>query len=74
VSFLLKDIHAHDVGDAGGPGGRGVARRPSLHATLMHRLGVESTARASFLFLQHQKLKWIGLVEVVKEIQKFFGQ
>ena len=40
---------------------------------LMHRLGVESTARASFYFYNTQA-EVDRFVEVVKEIQKFFGQ
>ena len=39
---------------------------------LMHRLGVESTARASFYFY-NTKAEVDRFVEVVKEIQKFFG-
>ena len=54
VSFLLKDVHAHDVVTVADQ--RGVALRGGHHCTqpLMRKLGVESTARASFLFLQHQ--------------------
>jgi cysteine desulfurase/selenocysteine lyase len=40
---------------------------------LMHRLGVESTARASFYFYNTQA-EVDRFVEVIKEIQKFFGQ
>ena len=39
---------------------------------LMHRLGVESTARASFYFY-NTKAEVDRFVEVVKEIQKFFA-
>ncbi len=39
----------------------------------MHKLGVESTARASFYFY-NTKTEVDRFVEVVKEIQKFFGQ
>ena len=39
----------------------------------MRKLGVESTARASFYFYNtHAEVD--RFVEVVKEIQKFFGQ
>src|SRR5580700_3188503 len=73
VSFLLKDIHAHDVVTLADQAG--VALRGGHHCTqpLMHKLGVESTARASFYF--YNTLAEVDrLVEVVKEIQKFFGQ
>jgi cysteine desulfurase/selenocysteine lyase len=73
VSFLLADIHAHDVVTLADQAG--VALRGGHHCTqpLMHRLGVESTARASFYFY-NTKAEVDRFVEVVKEIQKFFGQ
>ena len=73
VSFLLKDVHAHDVVTLADQAG--VALRGGHHCTqpLMHRLGVESTARASFYFY-NAKTEVDRFVEVVKEIQKFFGQ
>ena len=72
VSFLLKDVHAHDVVTLADQGG--VALRGGHHCTqpLMHKLGVESTARASFYFY-NTKAEVDGFVEVVKEIQKFFA-
>ena len=72
VSFLLKDVHAHDVVTLADQAG--VALRGGHHCTqpLMHRLGVESTARASFYFY-NTKTEVDRFVEVVKEIQKFFG-
>ena len=72
VSFLLKDVHAHDVVTLADQAG--VALRGGHHCTqpLMHRLGVESTARASFYFY-NTKAEVDRFVEVVKEIQKFFG-
>jgi cysteine desulfurase/selenocysteine lyase len=39
----------------------------------MHKLGVESTARASFYFY-NTRAEVDRLVEVMREIQKFFGQ
>jgi cysteine desulfurase/selenocysteine lyase len=73
VSFLLKDVHAHDVVTLADQAG--VALRGGHHCTqpLMHRLGVESTARASFYFY-NTKSEVDRFVEVVKEIQKFFAQ
>jgi cysteine desulfurase/selenocysteine lyase len=72
VSFLLKDVHAHDVVTLADQGG--VALRGGHHCTqpLMHKLGVESTARASFYFY-NTKDEVERFVEVVKEIQKFFA-
>jgi cysteine desulfurase/selenocysteine lyase len=72
VSFLLKDVHAHDVVTLADQAG--VALRGGHHCTqpLMHRLGVESTARASFYFY-NTRAEVDRFVEVVKEIQKFFG-
>ncbi len=72
VSFLLKDVHAHDVVTLADQGG--VALRGGHHCTqpLMHKLGVESTARASFYFY-NTRAEVDRFVEVVKEIQKFFA-
>jgi len=72
VSFLLKDVHAHDVVTVADQ--RGVALRGGHHCNqpLMRKLGVESTARASFYF--YNTVEEIDqFVEVLKEIQKFFG-
>jgi len=72
VSFLLKDVHAHDVVTLADQAG--VALRGGHHCTqpLMHKLGVESTARASFYFYNTQA-EVDRFVEVVREIQIFFA-
>jgi cysteine desulfurase / selenocysteine lyase len=72
VSFLLKDVHAHDVVTVADQ--RGVALRGGHHCNqpLMRRLGVESTARASFYFYNTTE-EIDRFVEVLAEIQKFFG-
>ena len=68
----LVQFLAHDVVTLADQAG--VALRGGHHCTqpLMHRLGVESTARASFYFY-NTKAEVDRFVEVVKEIQKFFG-
>jgi cysteine desulfurase/selenocysteine lyase len=73
VSFLLQDVHAHDVVTLADQGG--VALRGGHHCTqpLMHKLGVESTARASFYFY-NTAAEVDRFVEVIREIQKFFAQ
>jgi cysteine desulfurase/selenocysteine lyase len=72
VSFLLKDIHAHDVVTVADQ--RGVALRGGHHCNqpLMRKLDVESTARASFYFY-NTTAEIDRFVEVLGEIQKFFG-
>jgi cysteine desulfurase/selenocysteine lyase len=72
VSFLLEDIHAHDVVTIADQ--RGIAMRGGHHCNqpLMKKLGVESTTRASFYFY-NTAAEVDRLVEVLKEIQKFFG-
>jgi cysteine desulfurase/selenocysteine lyase len=72
VSFLLDDVHAHDVVTFADQ--RGVALRGGHHCTqpLMKKLGVPSTARASFYFY-NTRAEVDRLVEVLKETQKFFG-
>ncbi len=72
VSFLLKDVHAHDLVTVADQ--YGVALRGGHHCNqpLMKKLGVESTARASFYFYNTQS-EVDRFLEVVREIQKFFG-
>jgi cysteine desulfurase/selenocysteine lyase len=72
VSFLLNGIHAHDVTELANR--QGIALRGGHHCNqpLMHKLGVESTSRASFYFYNTTD-EIDRLVEVLKEIQKFFG-
>lgn len=72
ASFLLKDIHAHDVVTIADQ--RGVALRGGHHCNqpLMKKLGVSSTSRASF-YLYNTKEEVDRLVEVLAEIQKFFA-
>jgi cysteine desulfurase/selenocysteine lyase len=72
VSFLLNDVHAHDVVTVADQ--RGVALRGGHHCNqpLMKKLGVPSTARASFYFY-NTKAEVDRFIEVVREIQKYFG-
>lgn len=72
VSFLLDDVHAHDVVTVADQWG--VALRGGHHCTqpLMRKLGVESTARASFYFY-NTEAEVDRFIEVIREIQKFFG-
>jgi cysteine desulfurase/selenocysteine lyase len=72
VSFLFRDVHAHDVVTLADQAG--VALRGGHHCTqpLMHKLGVESTVRASFYFY-NTKAEVDRFVEVMREIQKFFA-
>jgi len=71
VSFLLKDVHAHDVVTIADQ--RGVALRGGHHCNqpLMRKLGVESTTRASFYFY-NTEAEVDQFVDVLREIQKFF--
>ncbi len=71
VSFLLDGVHAHDVVTLADQAG--VALRGGHHCTqpLMKKLGVESTARASFYFYNNRE-EVDRLIEVISEIQKFF--
>jgi cysteine desulfurase/selenocysteine lyase len=73
VSFLLKNVHAHDVVTVADQ--RGVALRGGHHCNqpLMKKLGVESTARASFYFY-NTTAEVDRLIEVLTEIKKFFGE
>jgi cysteine desulfurase/selenocysteine lyase len=72
VSFLLKDVHAHDVVTLADQAG--VALRGGHHCTqpLMKKLGVESTARASFYFYNTRE-EVDQFVEVIQEVRRFFA-
>lgn len=71
VSFLLDDIHAHDVVTVADQ--FGVALRGGHHCNqpLMKKLGVTSTARASFYFY-NTPAEVDRFLEVLGEIRKFF--
>ncbi len=73
VSFLLNDVHAHDVVTVADQ--RGVALRGGHHCNqpLMKKLGIASTARASFYFY-NTRAEVDRFIDVVQEIQKFFGR
>jgi cysteine desulfurase/selenocysteine lyase len=72
VSFVLDDVHAHDVVTVADQ--RGIALRGGHHCNqpLMRKLGVESTARASFYFY-NTTAEIDRLAEVLAEIRKFFA-
>ncbi|MHB1306587.1 MAG: cysteine desulfurase [Limisphaerales bacterium] len=73
VSFLLDDVHAHDLVTVADQ--FGVALRGGHHCNqpLMKKLGVASTARASFYFY-NTRAEVDRFIEVLHEIQRFFGQ
>ena len=72
ISFLIDDIHPHDIGtflDAGG-----IAIRAGHHCTqpLLKRFGVPATARASFAF--YNDFEDIErLVDALKQMKRFFA-
>ena len=72
VSFLLNDIHAHDLVTVADQ--FGVALRGGHHCNqpLMKKLGVASTARASFYFY-NTRAEVDRFLDVLREIQKFFA-
>ena len=72
VSFLLDGIHAHDVVTVADQ--QGVALRGGHHCNqpLMKRLGVASTARASFYFY-NTTAEIDAFVEILRDVQRFFG-
>ncbi len=73
VSFLLNEVHAHDLVTVADQ--FGVALRGGHHCNqpLMKKLGVMSTARASFYFY-NTRAEVDQFVAVLREIQKFFAQ
>jgi cysteine desulfurase/selenocysteine lyase len=73
VSFALEGAHAHDVVTLANE--EGVALRGGHHCTqpLMRKLGLTSTARASFYFYNTQE-EVDRLVETVAKIERFFSK
>jgi cysteine desulfurase/selenocysteine lyase len=71
VSFALEGVHAHDVVTLANE--EGVALRGGHHCTqpLMRKLGLTSSARASFYFYNTPG-EVDRLVETVGQIEKFF--
>jgi cysteine desulfurase/selenocysteine lyase len=71
VSFAMEGIHAHDVVALANE--EGLALRGGHHCTqpLMRKLGLVSTARASFYFYNTPE-EVDRLVETVANIEKFF--
>jgi cysteine desulfurase/selenocysteine lyase len=71
VSFALEAAHAHDVVSLANE--EGVALRGGHHCTqpLMRKLGLASSARASFYFYNTPQ-EVDRLVETVAQIEKFF--
>ena len=72
VSFLLNDVHAHDVVTVADQWGLALRGGHHCNQPLMKKLGVQSTARASF-YIYNTTEEIDRFVEIVREIQKFFG-
>lgn len=73
VSFVLGNVHAHDVVMLADR--VGVALRGGHHCTqpLHHKLGLESTTRASFyLYNTHAEVDY--LAKVLEEIRRYFAR
>ena len=73
VSFLLDDVHAHDVVTVADQ--HGIALRGGHHCNqpLHRKLGVASSARASFYFYNSRE-EVDRLIEVVIKIREFFNR
>jgi cysteine desulfurase / selenocysteine lyase len=72
ISFVLDDIHPHDIGTILDQ--QGIAVRAGHHCTqpVMQRFGVPATARASFA-LYNTRQEVDRLVEGVKRVQEVFA-
>ena len=73
VSFLLEDVHAHDVVTMADR--YGIALRGGHHCNqpLHRKLGVKSSARASFYFYNTRE-EVDQLVEAIEKIRAFFSR
>ena len=72
VSFLLDDIHAHDLVTVADRFGFALRGGHHCNQPLMRKLGIVSTARASFYFY-NTAAEIDRLIEVLLEIRRFFG-
>ncbi len=72
ISFVLKDIHPHDIGTI--LDSEGIAIRTGHHCAmpLMQRLQVPATGRASFAFY-NTKEEVDCLVKGIEKVKKLFG-
>lgn len=72
ISFLIEGVHAHDVVTIADQ--KGVALRGGHHCNqpLHRKLGIRSSVRASFYFYNTQE-EVDRFIEVIQEVQKFFG-
>lgn len=73
VSFVVEDIHPHDVAQI--LDSAGIAVRVGHHCALpLHRrLGVQSSVRATF-YLYNDEDEVTALLDGVREAQRFFGK
>lgn len=73
VSFLLPEVHAHDVVTMADQ--YGIALRGGHHCTqpLMRKLGIQSTARASFYFYNTES-EVDRMVDALAKIHEFFSR
>jgi cysteine desulfurase/selenocysteine lyase len=72
ISFVLENVHAHDVGTILDQ--EGIAVRTGHHCAqpLMQRFGVDATARASFA-LYNTREEVDALVEGIKKVREVFA-
>ncbi len=72
VSFCLNEVHAHDIVTVADQSGLALRGGHHCNQPLMKKLGVPSTARASFYF--YNNLAEVDrFIEIIREIQAFFG-
>lgn len=73
VSFTIKDIHPHDVGQY--LDSQGIAVRTGHHCAwpLAHSLDVPATTRAS-LYIYNDESDCDALVDALHAVQKYFGK
>ena len=72
ISFTLDKAHAHDIATL--LDRQGIAVRAGQHCAepLMRRLGVDSTARASFgIYTTEQEIDF--LADTLVQVRKFFA-
>lgn len=73
ISFELQDVHAHDVVTLADQYGLALRGGHHCNQPLMKRLGVTSTARASFYFY-NTRAEIDRMLEILKKIREFFNR
>ena len=72
LSFVVEDVHPHDVGHHPRPGRHRRPHRPPLRQPVMERFGVPATARASLAFY-NTRAEVDALTAGIRKVREVFA-